>query len=149
MTKPDSLDRLTMNPEIKERWAAALESGEFKQGSGALRVTYSSELVPVDVRYCCLGVLTELYCRETGRSWNEVTQFETAVLPQKIALWAGLLHTGANSDGVRRGVTDPYVRIHQKAAYGSDSVHETCLSHVNDTMRQPFTEIAKLVRESL
>jgi hypothetical protein len=149
VTKPDYLDQVTMNPEIKERWAAALESGEFRQGTGALRVTYSSELVPVDVRYCCLGVLTELYCRDTGKHWNEVTQRETATLPQEVSLWAGLLNTSANSDGVRRGVTDPYVRVHRKASFGSDLVHETCLSHANDTMKLPFTEIVRLVRESL
>lgn len=44
-----------MDPEIKAKWVAALRSGEFEQGSGALCR---------GGRYCCLGVLCELAYRE-------------------------------------------------------------------------------------
>ena len=41
-----------MNPEIKDRWVAALRSGEYKQGTGRLR--------RVNDTFCCLGVLCDL-----------------------------------------------------------------------------------------
>lgn len=49
---------MAMNPEIKEKWVKALRSGVYKQGSGVLRST--------NERYCCLGVLCEIYKEETG-----------------------------------------------------------------------------------
>ncbi len=40
-----------MNAEIKNRWAAALLSGNYKQGQGSLRVCDN---------FCCLGVLCDV-----------------------------------------------------------------------------------------
>lgn len=37
-----------MNPDAKQKWVAALRSGEFKQGT--------CHLQPAIDRYCCLGV---------------------------------------------------------------------------------------------
>ena len=45
-----------MNQENKERWAAALESGEYQQGRGAL----VRKSAMGNLSYCCLGVLCEL-----------------------------------------------------------------------------------------
>jgi hypothetical protein len=44
-----------MNQEVKQKWVAALRSGEFQQTKEVLKNTQG---------YCCLGVLTELYRRE-------------------------------------------------------------------------------------
>lgn len=41
-----------MNPEVKNRWVAALRSGNYNQGSGALR--------DINNGFCCLGVLCDL-----------------------------------------------------------------------------------------
>ncbi len=40
-----------MKKELKERWIAALRSGEYKQGNSYLRH---------DNNYCCLGVLCDI-----------------------------------------------------------------------------------------
>jgi len=53
-----------MKPEIKEKWLAALRSGDYKQGRGALKRILNGEVV-----YCCLGVLSDLYAKETGVAW--------------------------------------------------------------------------------
>ena len=45
-----------MNEVIKEKWCAALRSGKYKQGYTALKDIYG--------RYCCLGVLQDIYERE-------------------------------------------------------------------------------------
>lgn len=43
---------MSMNPEIKAKWLAALRSGEYQQGRGCLR--RGSKEFP---QFCCLGVL--------------------------------------------------------------------------------------------
>lgn len=48
-----------MNPTIKERWIAALQSGEYKQdpeGGALCKVNVDGEVVG----YCCLGVLMDM-----------------------------------------------------------------------------------------
>jgi hypothetical protein len=45
-----------MDNELKQKWIAALRSGEYKQGIGQLIArTHAGE-----VKHCCLGVLAEL-----------------------------------------------------------------------------------------
>jgi hypothetical protein len=45
-----------MDPDVKQRWVQALRSGEFVQGTGALR----TPLPEGGFAYCCLGVLCEI-----------------------------------------------------------------------------------------
>jgi hypothetical protein len=61
-----------MNRRIRDMWVAALRSGEFKQGRGWLR-----QADPKDTpdSFCCLGVLCEIFRRETGEGvWAEKAQ---------------------------------------------------------------------------
>lgn len=52
-----------MKEEIKKEWCSALRSGEYEQGIGTLR--------SVDDKFCCLGVLTDLYHKDTGKGqWS-------------------------------------------------------------------------------
>lgn len=44
-----------MDPQMKRRWVEALTSGEYRQGTRALKKWVGSE-----ERYCCLGVLCDL-----------------------------------------------------------------------------------------
>lgn len=80
-----------MNPEIKERWIAALRSGEYKQTIGNLRVKD---------KFCCLGVLCDLAAKDGIGEWQENKNsnrfFSTPLfaasklLPSTIVSWAGL-----------------------------------------------------------
>jgi hypothetical protein len=45
-----------MTPELIEQWAAALESGKYKQGRAELR--------SCDDEFCCLGVLCDIIAPE-------------------------------------------------------------------------------------
>lgn len=77
------------NVEIIERWADALESGEFQQGRGSLRC---------GDEFCCLGVLCELAVREGVIEpadqlpeshlyrYDGMTSFPT----RKVCEWAGI-----------------------------------------------------------
>lgn len=79
-----------MNREKALKWAAALRSGEFKQGRGRLRTS--------DGGHCCLGVACELYRRETGNGkWVRYPSGELRfavdgkecdlILPSEVRYW--------------------------------------------------------------
>lgn len=72
-----------MNPEIKKKWCEALRSGDYKQCcSGQLRDNKS---------YCCLGVLCDIYSKETGTEWEDMEYLTGCFgLPEQVQQWAGL-----------------------------------------------------------
>ena len=77
-----------MNQQIKEKWLNALRSGEYSQTRGFLRTIEG---------FCCLGVLCDLYAKETGTEWKDNYDFanssflgELATLPEKVMKWSGL-----------------------------------------------------------
>lgn len=76
-----------MKPEIKEKWVAALRSGEYKQGRNNLANVKTN-------RFCCLGVLCEVALKEgvnlevTKGSSMKFYNGECGYLPRKVAAWA-------------------------------------------------------------
>jgi hypothetical protein len=96
-----------MNPEIKQKWLNALRSGEYPQGRNSLRNGNG---------FCCLGVLCDIYSKETNKSWTRYDadrgevyvpfdelrdkvedlydylhmDEEPELLPQSVMNWAGL-----------------------------------------------------------
>lgn len=76
-----------MNPEVKEKWVAALRSDEYDQGKNLLRF---------EGKFCCLGVLCDLHAKETGTEWDIVedvreTYLEmNGYLPPEVVRWAEL-----------------------------------------------------------
>lgn len=60
MTQKDDRIINKLKPEIKSKWLYALRSEEYKQGKGFLRT---------GDEYCCLGVLCDLYQKETGNGF--------------------------------------------------------------------------------
>lgn len=105
-----------MNPEIKTKWVAALRSGEFEQGHRQLRKGNT---------FCCLGVLCELYRRETGDGIWENNHFlmVSDVLPPKVSDWAGLAENNPTVEGI---------------------IGDTSLAERNDTGTS-FSEIADII----
>lgn len=90
-----------MNSDIKDRWIAALRSGEYEQTKGALQRTRSDAGMPPG--FCCLGVLCDLARQEgviepEGTDPYGVVEYphgdngdtETGALPRSVYLWAGL-----------------------------------------------------------
>lgn len=86
-----------MDEQIKTEWCDALRSGKFKQGRGQLK--YETREARRDeesvIEYCCLGVLTNLYCRAKKKAWNKV-KFNAVgsdgeeMLPDEVMKWAKL-----------------------------------------------------------
>ncbi len=87
-----------MNPEIKKRWVEALRSGEYRQGTHALKQVVYDATGEQYVKYCCLGVLCDLHQKATALSlWRSDTQRgvqtycdSLCYLPCDVFAWAGL-----------------------------------------------------------
>lgn len=75
--EPTTINGLTLRPSVRKRWAEALRSGEYKQGTLQLK---SSE------GYCCLGVLCEI----SGLNYSG----SFASPPLGVQTWAGLVPDG-------------------------------------------------------
>jgi hypothetical protein len=78
-----------MKQEIKVKWLEALRSGEYAQARHKLRTKDG---------YCCLGVLCDVYRKETGLlEWVEDTtcfkikdRFSTTCLNDDVIEWGNL-----------------------------------------------------------
>lgn len=91
-----------MNPKVKEQWIAALESGNYQHGQNHL-----CQVNDGVTKHCCLGVLTDLYLKETGigywQKYEDGTLYfilpnklpERAYLPKEVADWADIDYQGA------------------------------------------------------
>lgn len=104
---------MALNP-VAKKWVAALRSGKYKQGKGALHQKTGN-------KFCCLGVLCTLAVKAkvipAPKLYQYSKQFSykgrTGTLPDQVAKWAGLssnsgqmFHkysdlTEANDGGVR------------------------------------------------
>lgn len=119
-----------MNTEIKNRWVKALRSGEYEQGK--------DRLCSMDKKFCCLGVLVDLYVKETGATWA-IQEDDSGVdcysmgcnwgsLPDEVIDWSGLADQ------------DPQVRELDSGR---------TLSALNDSFDRSFEEIAVLIENQL
>jgi len=94
-----------MKPDIAQKLIAALESGEFKHCKLRLRINDCN---------CVIGVLCELYRRETGDGvwkahWDELDAFqfygeqdflpEIAGAPDSVMEWSGMKSPTGMIDG--------------------------------------------------
>jgi hypothetical protein len=136
-----------MNKKIATRWIKALRSGKYKQGIYGL-----CEITDKGKKYCCLGVLTELYQQDCKRKKKKAlsvskiksTDFskggydtdytgygstkETDDLPMAVKKWAGMR--------TRRGDLD-----------ATDTYCGTDLVLMNDEGFS-FKKIAKVIEEN-
>lgn len=114
-----------MKPAVKRAWIRALRSGKYRQGRGMLKTPKGN--------YCCLGVLCDLYRKQTGKGSWEQTDWGTQrfldqedMLPGAVSRWAGL-----------RKQVDPMLGPHVTA------------SSANDTKKWNFKRIAQAIQDNL
>ena len=127
-----------MKQEGKEKWVAALRSGEYKQGAGCLRSK--------DNYYCCLGVLADLYSKDTGVPWEApvggqnsyAVHQQSGILPIEVAEWADIRDEAGKFDPC------PVVVIRNE---GEDIKVYECLTGLNDD-GSTFSEIADYIEAS-
>ena len=75
-----------MNPRVKSLWLEALRSGQYNYGRLRIRQTHDGT-----VQHCVLGVLADLYCKETGKDFAALFGGEAddaVVLPDEVFEWA-------------------------------------------------------------
>jgi len=100
-----------VNQEIKERWLAALLSGEYKQTDGYLNVQAEKPDADNPTNnngdgFCCLGVLCELavadgVIQKQRNNQNDFFEYgdperqdwDYSILPETVKEWAGLRDT--------------------------------------------------------
>ena len=84
-------DQHKMNQTVKEKWLQALRSKEYEQNQGCLKNGN---------KFCCLGVLTDLYIKENNLNWSLKIENDFcerfAALNWKVCDWADLKN--ANPD---------------------------------------------------
>jgi hypothetical protein len=128
-----------MNPEVKAKWLEALRSGEYKQTRHTLRSCTDG--------FCCLGVLSDIYRKEVGGSWQlghdgDDTVYSivnknqddcaTVELPDCIKHWAEV------------DACNPQVHLKKE----DDSFGFVSLATLNDEGKT-FNEIADLIEKQL
>jgi hypothetical protein len=135
-----------MDKDVKAKWIAALKSGEYTQGRASLKQSD---------RYCCLGVLCDLFIKETKPDigWlingSYVYSFEghSGDLPPSVIQWANLPSANPNvaKEAVPKRLMDKKITTH----YGlSDSevsaLKNISLAELNDGGAF-FSEIAEII----
>ena len=140
-----------MNPEIKQKWLNALRSGEYPQARKSLRNGNG---------FCCLGVLCDIYSKETNKSWTRYDadrevyvpfdelrdkvedlydylhmDEEHEILPQSVMNWAGL----------ESGSPEVEVNNDEFDGIGSLKIELVSLNDEGGT----FARIADLIEKSL
>jgi hypothetical protein len=116
-----------MKADIKKKWVAALRSGEYLQAYSKLRS---------GARYCCLGVLCDLYAKDTGRgSWigdhfAVNTVHYNLALPREVQSWAEV-HNGVIDCGTDTGFGE-----------------KVWACTLNDMHKKSFAEIADIVEKA-
>ena len=116
-----------MRIDVAKIWTDALRSGDYTQGS---------EYLNCNDRFCCLGVLCDLYLKNIGYDKlpvkvcnNKTVSYDgvEAVLPSVVQDWAGM-----------------------RTSIGSlpDPVANTSLAELNDC-GYSFDELAKIIESSL
>jgi hypothetical protein len=147
LAKKKALDSLVkLKPAVKTKWVKALRSGKYKQTQGCLAAQTENQKVP---RFCCLGVLTDLYAKEHGLQWYRpegveelYLDEEKSTLPAAVQKWAGI------------ATCDPAVFIPKPIVdYDKDlsnySGYKRELSELNDDEGLSFKKIATLIDNSL
>ena len=114
-----------MNERVKNLWCKVLP--EYQQTYHCLNDGNG---------FCCLGVLTDLYLKETGQEWvfdpiNEEYSYNEGsyVLPEVVKVWAGLK------------TNNPCVAI-------SGLPNLKALSTLNDDAKFSFKQIAKCIEDN-
>lgn len=134
-----------MNANAK-KWVAALRSGKYKQGTGALM---KKGMFPRRDQYCCLGVACDLYAKTGGKletavrfkrnffndypKWFKIVFFNGnyAPLPEVVWKWLGLQ---TNVGEFNNAIPAP----------DSDLDYDS-LTQLNDMARWSFKQIADFI----
>lgn len=151
-----------MKTEIADLWTAALESGEYSQTTNHLRNSTG---------FCCLGVLCDLYQKETGLGkWEKTAtqngdwfMFNTGSdvsaigLPIDVMNWSGMTNSaGLPNDAETTDEEGKKDYILEKALVTIEDFNEGdrpgvfyYLSSLNDLAEYDFKQIAEVIKKNV
>lgn len=113
-----------MDAAIKEKWVKALRSGDYRQGSGALRRQKGN-----DGLFCCLGVLCDISGRGRWREPNSDEGAEFHYVEETFAVSTCL-------------------NVYQQLDFGISREHHRDLYTMNDGGKS-FPEIATWIEQNI
>lgn len=135
---------MKLKDDVKVRFLAALRSGDFEQGKGALRR---------DNKYCCLGVLCELSPVEPYREEENSRYYfdgDSSALPSSVQQWALVDPAGdMASSALAFDVTDDDLEYLAETFGFTSSVCERISAMAMNDSGIPFTVIADFVERYL
>jgi len=125
---------------VKELWLNALRSGEYGQAEGRLKDSSG--------RYCCLGVLCELYRQDQALQGKEINWIRETLLEQggvphnDIVVWAGLPNDnptiGKNKDTLSN-LNDGCNA--QKRRHSFKEIADIIEAHIPGVVRKPLKPV--------
>lgn len=137
-----------MKKNIAKKWVEALESGNYRQVDGVLKKRVNDK----QCGYCCLGVLCDLYIKETGKGqWSKGGDDEgdrhftgknkaSTDLPKEVVKWAGMASDGGTLNTQLTKEAEDYLgKKYLKIANN--------LIELNDDFKYNFKQIAKVIKE--
>src|SRR6478609_2401966 len=119
-----------MKSKVAQKWVETLLSGKYKQGKsqlgmasngGWLQEDQTTGKYPQPSKFCCLGVLCDLYnkTKEGKRNPVEGLAWANGVLPTRVQEWAGMSTAdGQYKDGNR------VVRQHSSLEYNLANLND-------------------------
>lgn len=126
-----------MKLEIAKKWVAALRSGDYAQTSRRLRNGDS---------FCCLGVLCDLYSKET-RTGEWVTLDTAPMYEFKIGPGRGLSH---RADGGLPYVVQEWAGVYLALPEVRTGHAPPLMFHIlNDDQKFSFNEIADVIEANV
>jgi hypothetical protein len=150
-----------MKQDIKERWVAALRSGEYKQAEGYLSAItrHDDGSLKEVVGHCCLGVLCEIAVAD-GIIGKRVyagsdscmiygSGSETGALPPQVQQWAGLESADPNITYTHTCDEECDEMCTDAHDLGDGQEYNRSLSNLNDDLKLDFNQIAGLIEVGL
>ena len=137
-----------MKRKVANQWVRALLSGKYKQGKGMLgmdkkgeelRVDPTTGKLPQPSKFCCLGVLCDVYNKTKEGKRNPVS-LQDYMLPNIVMDWAGMISNDGNYKEGQRKV---------KNKEGDTFFAEYNLANLNDVSKKSFKYIAGVIQKNV
>jgi hypothetical protein len=150
---------MTMNPEIKERWLAALRSGDYIQGKSRLTTIFFESQTDTHNRVerdCCLGVLCKVLDVPSDEVRNEENGIAIRAYQDRNPLFPATLYlptqvqeaAGLEQNPSFLPTLELFKRFPKLREYIIDHDATATLAHLNDA-DVPFSLIADVIEAVL
>lgn len=123
-----------MNKRVKRKWLKALRSGQYWQGIDQL-VNCS----PNKDSFCCLGVLTNLYCEERNLDFESRANVLDVAAPEVVSRWADIPEWDGSADGSTQAIL----------AGMNDGFPPDIVVRSGEAKRKSFKQIANWIEKNL